>query len=87
MIYKLKIEPQYFRQVISGEKMFEIRYDDRNYVVGDSLLLCEYFPKTRKFSGNSVSVLVTSICDDIRFVKPGYVVMSIKVLSKVVKNI
>lgn len=84
MIHKLKIETQYFKQVISGEKTFEIRFNDRNYTAGDSLLLCEYDPETGRFSGNSVFVSVTSICDDIRFVKPGYVVMSIKVLPKAV---
>lgn len=84
MVHKLKIEPEYFRQVISGKKTFEIRFNDRNYAVGDSLSLCEYFPVTGRFSGNSAFVAVTSICDDIRFVKPGYVVMSIKVLSKAV---
>lgn len=82
MIHKLKIEPQYFRQVISGKKKFEIRFNDRNYAVGDSLSLCEYNPVTGRFSGNSALASVTSICDDIRFVKPGYVVMSIDVLLK-----
>ena len=82
MLHTLKIEPQYFSQVICGKKKFEIRFNDRNYAVGDLLTLCEYNPVTGRFSGNSAFVSVTSICDDIRFVKPGYVVMSIKVLSK-----
>lgn len=84
MIHKLKIETQYFKQVISGEKTFEIRFNDRNYAVGDLLFLREYFLETGRFSGNVAFVSVTSICDDIRFVKPGYVVMSIKVFSKAV---
>lgn len=84
MVHKLKIETQYFKQVISGEKTFEIRFNDRYYVVGDHLILCEYDSVTCRYSGSSAFVLVTSICDDKRFVKPGYVVMSIKVLAKVV---
>lgn len=84
MIHKLKIETQYFKQVISGEKTFEIRFNDRNYAVGDLLFLREYFSETGRFSGSVAFVSVTSICDDIRFVKPGYVVMSIKVFSKAV---
>lgn len=83
MVHKLKIETQYFKQVISGEKTFEIRFNDRNYAVGDQLILCEYDSVTCRSSGTSAFVLVTSICDDLRFVKPGYVVMSIKVLAKV----
>lgn len=84
MIHNLKIEPQYFRQVISDVKTFEIRFNDRNYAVGDLLFLREYFSETGRFSGNFAYASVTSICDDIRFVKPGYVVMSIKVFSKAV---
>lgn len=84
MVHKLKIETQYFKQVISGEKTFEIRFNDRNYTVGDFLFLCEYDSVTRRSSGNSALASVTSICDDIRFVKPGYVVMSIMVLSRTV---
>lgn len=78
MLHELKIEPQYLQQIVSGKKTFEIRFNDRNYNVGDYLSLREYFPETGKIGDNYIIVLVTSICDDIRFVKPGYVVMSIR---------
>jgi hypothetical protein len=41
LIHK-KILPEYFNDVISGEKKFEIRKDDCNYQVGDILILEEW---------------------------------------------
>ena len=34
-LHKLKILPEYYEKVLSKEKMFEIRKDDRNFKVGD----------------------------------------------------
>lgn len=41
MIHALKIKSEYFEAVISGEKLFEVRVNDRNYKVGDLLGLNE----------------------------------------------
>ena len=38
----LKIRPQYLRDVVSGKKKFEVRKDDRNFQVGDILVLVEF---------------------------------------------
>ena len=38
--HEVKIDECYFRNVVSGRKRFEIRYDDRDYQVGDWLILC-----------------------------------------------
>ena len=38
----LKILPEYFEQVDLGMKTFELRRDDRDYEVGDQLLLQEF---------------------------------------------
>lgn len=35
MIHKIKIEKPYADAVLSGDKTFEIRYDDRGYQKGD----------------------------------------------------
>lgn len=36
-IIDLKIYPSYFRDVLSGDKTFEIRKNDRDYEIGDLL--------------------------------------------------
>jgi hypothetical protein len=39
MEHCLKIKPQYLTRITSGQKLFELRYNDRDYQVGDSLWL------------------------------------------------
>jgi len=41
MIHELKIEQAYFQAVIDGDKNFEIRFNDRGFQKGDSLVLSE----------------------------------------------
>lgn len=40
----LKCHPIYFMMVSKGEKPFEIRKNDRNFQVGDKVVLCEWDP-------------------------------------------
>lgn len=42
MTHHLKILPEYFEEVIAGKKPFEIRFNDRNFKVGDRVELREY---------------------------------------------
>jgi hypothetical protein len=41
MRHELKTDPEVFQAVLRGEKLFEIRFDDRGFMVGDHLLLIE----------------------------------------------
>lgn len=42
MIHDLKILPQYFEDVKSCKKNFELRKNDRDFEVGDTLILREW---------------------------------------------
>ena len=42
MLHELKTYPKYFQETIEGNKLFEIRKNDRNFKVGDVLLLKEW---------------------------------------------
>lgn len=75
MTHWLKIQPQYFNEVISGKKNFEIRKNDRDFRVGDTLLLKEFIPEKQEFTGRSVEKEVTYITDYAQ--QENYVVMAI----------
>jgi hypothetical protein len=47
----LKTWPCYFKDVYAEIKKFELRKDDRNFRVGDLLILREWSPQTERFTG------------------------------------
>ncbi|WP_421233812.1 ASCH/PUA domain-containing protein [Aeromonas jandaei] len=73
MIHELKIKPEYFAAVVSGDKTFEIRNNaDRNFKVGDTLLLWEW---DEGFTSQTAERTVSYITDFEQ--KPGYVVLGL----------
>lgn len=80
MIHRLKTWPSFFNAVVTGHKLFEVRYaEDRDFAVGDYLVLAEYNPTTEKFTGNEFVVSVTFVLQGGRFgVLDEYVAMSLK---------
>jgi hypothetical protein len=52
--HELKIWPACFAAVESGAKPFDLRENDRNFRVGDVLLLREYEPETEQYSGRTL---------------------------------
>jgi len=89
MTHELKTWPEYFEAVSKGIKTFELRKHDRNFQVGDFLLLKEWQPtgfsdvspneKTDYYTGADISVQVTYILTG-ELVPAGYCVMSIKLI-------
>lgn len=82
-VHKLKILPEYYNAQIEEKKNFEIRKNDRNYQIGDWLLLKEYNPKIKKFTERKVMVEVTYITNYQQ--KDGYVVLGTKYIKEWVK--
>lgn len=73
-IHELKILPEYFEAVVSGDKRFEIRKNDRNYKKGDILRLNEY--QEGQYTGDVHVAEITYITDYAQ--QDGYVVLGIK---------
>ena len=78
MIHALKITPEYFADIISGRKSFEVRKFDRPFHEGDLLALNEYDAKRGGYTGNSCLVYIDYILNDEKYCRAGYVIMSIK---------
>jgi len=53
-IIKKKIWPEYFELVKSGKKNFEVRVADFEVKEGDILVLEEYDPKTKQYTGRVI---------------------------------
>ena len=84
----LKTWPQYFKEIKAGNKVHELRIMDRDYKVGDILVLQEYDPVTEKFSGDYVHAEITYITDQKqqcaffqKAMNPNFGILSIKVLN------
>lgn len=77
--HDIKILSEYFSKVIDGSKTFEIRKNDRNYKVGDRLLMREYINNGDYETGGWIFATITYITNYNQ--KNDYVVMSIKVYS------
>ena len=77
MVHGLKIAPNYFEKVVSKEKSFEVRYNDRDFKVGDILKLMEYVDGSVK---DSIYVKVTYILREFEGLQPNFVVLSIELI-------
>ena len=53
--HELKVWPEFFDALFEG-KGFEVRLNDRDYRVGDRLILKWFDPKTQTFNGRHVDV-------------------------------
>ena len=60
--HKLKIAPEYFEEVVLGNKTFELRFNDRNYQRGDTFDLMEW--NSSEFTNRSVSGEITYVFTD-----------------------
>ena len=58
-IHELKIAPEYMAAQLNGIKNFEIRKNDRDFLIGDQLWLREW--ADGKFTGRETTVFVTYV--------------------------
>jgi len=79
--HKLKTWIEFYNAVIEPNlerrKHLDLRLKDRDYRVGDYLLLEEYNPETKKYTGRNTWRLITHIVEDIPHLTEGYIGMSI----------
>ena len=81
-----KIWPEYFHEILEGTKKYELRLADFDIAEGDVLLLEEWDPQTKEYSGRKIKVDVTYVLktNDISFwpkedvEKFGYQIISIE---------
>ena len=84
MIHQLKCDHKYFEDLITGNKTFEVRKNDRDFHVGDYLALNELTEHKcnkvgeHKKTGRSALFRVHYMLDDTEYCKEGYVILGIE---------
>ncbi len=77
--HKLKTWPQYFDDLRTGKKSFELRKNDRRFAVGDVLMLEEYDPMTKTYSGKCLLFDITYIHSNATFgLRTGFVILGLR---------
>jgi ribosomal protein S17 len=84
-VHTLKIWPEFYQAVVHPDlkqrKRVEIRKNDRDYRVGDELLLQEYNPISNVYTRQEARVLVTHILSGEPWLPEGNVALSIMLLK------
>lgn len=76
-VHELRLASMYFEDVASGKKSFELRKNDRNFKVGDTLRLKEYI--AGKETGRYIDTDIVYMLDDYTGLADGYCILGIKV--------
>ena len=82
MKHELKISPRFFDAVYNNIKTFEVRKNDRDFHVGDTLYLKEYTGETgpyagAPYTGRTTEKVVVYILEDEEYCPHGYVILGI----------
>jgi hypothetical protein len=85
--HKLKIWPLFFIAVINGKKLFEIRKMDRDYQVGDEILLQEFNYHESRLTGRECLVRISYIYKSDDYMKDGYGVLAIRLITDDTENL
>ena len=77
--HELKTETEYFNEVVSGNKNFELRKNDRDFKVGDYLMLQDYNKETKTYTGRIFYKTISYVLENApQFgLKEGYCILSL----------
>lgn len=74
--HRLKTWPRFFNLIKNGAKTFEVRKNDRDFKVGDILILEEWNPSTKEYTGDYIEKYISYILHGDQFgIEKGYCVM------------
>jgi hypothetical protein len=63
MMHELKIWPENYEPLVLGAKRYEIRKADRPFKVGDQLMVREWLPDMKKYTGRSAIFRITHMTE------------------------
>ena len=80
MIHELKTAPVYFNRSWSGEKLFEVRINDRHFQKGDGIILMEW--DGYKYTGAQIFGSITYVLGGFDAINSDYVVLGFRISKK-----
>ena len=80
MIHELKTAPVYFNRTWSGEKLFEVRRNDRHFQKGDGIILMEW--DGEKYTGSQIFGSITYVLSGFDAIDSEYVVFGFRISKK-----
>jgi uncharacterized protein YndB with AHSA1/START domain len=63
-VHCLKTRPAFFGRFWTGRKTAELRRDDRDFRIGDDVLLEEWDPENEEYTGRALRCQITDIVRD-----------------------
>jgi hypothetical protein len=79
--HQLKCWPKFFESLVNGSRGFELRKNDRDFRVGDFLVLSEWDPSTRSYTGKQVRRVILYVlrAEESLFpgLEPGHAILSL----------
>lgn len=76
-IHELKTYPEYFQETLNANKLFECRLNDRNFQVGDTVILKEWSGSS--YTGREITSTIKYILDNFEGLTDGYVMLSLDI--------
>lgn len=84
--WKLKSWPWFYSAMVSDQKKHDVRDGrERNFKVGDFIILEEFDPRTGQYTGRSARFIITYITSQVTpcalssaVLQPGYVILSVE---------
>jgi hypothetical protein len=77
-VHEVKVYQECYEPIIKGKKNFELRKNDRDYKVGDTLLLKEFNRHTGRLTGRQTERYITYVLRGGNFtLSSEYVILSI----------
>jgi hypothetical protein len=76
--HELKVWMNYYEDIAEGKKNFELRFNDRNFQVGDVLRLREYNEKENYYTDREITKTISYILSDTTFgLKDNWIVIGL----------
>jgi hypothetical protein len=81
--HNLKTWPDVFEATWNGSKTYEYRKNDRDFEVGDNVILEEFIPVGERYTGRQIACIITYISKGPEWdIREGFVVFSIDVYRR-----